>query len=198
MLLNGKPVYLASVDELGAGIKVISIVEDPAVETKFLAFEKDKEPLQFKVEDEEKHIIIGVVMRCDLPIFRRSKELGEYYIMYNKETIELMAQKFLKEGYHENVDKEHSFNLIDGIELQQLFISDKDKGINPRGFEGIEDHSLFAVYKVTDETLWEEVKGGNLGFSLAGDFVLEDEEDVEFNEIMSLIDRLKEEMAKTN
>ena len=195
--LNNIPVYKASVDAEGAGMFVISIVDDPAVESMFVTFAKETKPLEFKIEDEDQHIVKGVVMRADFPIYRRDKKGDEYYIIYDKETIEKMGQKFLKEGYQENVDINHSFDLIEGIELQQIFISDKENGINPAGFEDIEDHSLFAVYKVTDEELWKQVKEGTFGFSLAGSFLVEETPDPEEEEILSMIERLAAKLRKT-
>lgn len=196
--IDNIPVYQASVDADGAGMFVISIVDNPAVETMFVTLSEDIKPMEFKIENEDQHIVKGVIMRASFPLYRRDKNGKEYYIEYSPEVIEKMSQKFLKEGYQENVDRNHSFELIDGIELQQIFISDKENGINPAGFEDIEDHSLFAVYKVTDEELWKEVKEGTFGFSLAGDFLIEETPDPEEEEIMSMIERLAEKLRKTN
>ena len=80
-------------------------------------------------------------MLADTPIYRYDPEYGEYYIKYTKDTIAKMVQKYFKENNQENVDQEHSFELIDGIELQQAFIKDTEKGINPTGFEKVPDGS---------------------------------------------------------
>ena len=184
------PIYNATVDEEGTGMFVVSLVEDPAVEVGWQLFSKAQE--MFKIENEEKREILGVVMLADTPIYRRDAEMGEYYIKYSKETIEKMVQKFFKEGYQENVDGDHSFELIDGIELQQAFIKDTEKGIAPVGFEKVPDGSLFFTYKVISDELWEKVKNGSwTGFSLAGTFGLEEEDkDEDYDEIMDLIDKL--------
>ena len=182
-------IYNATVDDEGTGMFVVSLVEDPAVEIGWQLFEKAQE--MFKVENEDKQVITGVVMLAGVPIYRRDSQLGEYYIQFSRETIEKMTQKFLKEGYQENVDTSHSFNMIDGIELQQIFIKDTEKGISPAGFENVPDGSLFFTYKVTSDELWDKVKNGSwTGFSLAGSFGLEEEEDEEYKEVMDLIDKL--------
>lgn len=206
------PTYYASVDEEGTGMFVVSLVDEPAVEVGWQLFEKTQE--MFKVESEERRIVLGVVMLAETPILRYSEGMGKYYIKYSKETIEKMVQKFFKEGYQENVDENHSFELIDGIELQQAFIKDDERGISPAGFEKVPDGSLFFTYKVTSEELWEEIKNGSwTGFSLAGSFSLEEfgiqkEEDYniaddvfdnditdeEFNEIMDLIKQLNDKV----
>lgn len=183
------PTYYATVnDNDETGMFVVSLVDEPAVEVGWQLFNKAEE--MFKIENEEKKQILGVVMLAEVPIYRRDREMGEYYIKYSKETIEKMVQKFLWKGYQENVDGDHSFELIDGIELQQIFIKDVEKGISPKGFEDVPDGSLFFTYKVTSDELWEKVKNGSwTGFSLAGTFGLEEDED-DYDEIMNLIDKL--------
>lgn len=200
-MIKNIPTYYASVDEEGTGMFIVSLVDEPAVEVGWQLFEKAQE--MFKVEDEDKRIILGVVMLAETPILRYSEDMGKYYIKYSKETIEKMVQKFFKGGYQENVDENHSFELIEGIELQQAFIKDTDKGISPVGFEKVPDGSLFFTYKVTDATLWDEIKNGSwTGFSLAGSFSLEEfakqEEisDEDFNEIMGYISGLNKILKK--
>ena len=193
------PTYYASVDEDGTGMYVVSLVDEPAVEVGWQLFNSVQE--MFKIEDADRQIITGVVMLAETPIYRRDRENGEYYIKYSKETIEKMVQKFFKNGYQENVDENHSFDLIKGIELQQAFIKDAEKGIAPTGFDKVPDGSLFFTYKVTDAELWDKVKNGSwTGFSLAGAFSLVEmsaEDDIteeEFNEIMELIAKVNEKM----
>jgi hypothetical protein len=190
------PTYYASVDEEGTGMFVVSLVDEPAVEVEWQLFSTVQE--MFKIENEDRKIITGVVMLAETPIYRMDQGMGEYYIKYSKDTIEKMVQKYFKGGYQENVDENHSFELIDGIELQQAFIKDTEKGIAPVGFEKVPDGSLFFTYKVTSDELWDKVKNGSwTGFSLAGAFSLvemgaieNDITDEEFDELMGYIDQL--------
>lgn len=193
------PIFQANVDEEGTGMFVVSLVEEPAVEVSWQLFDKAKQT--FKVENPDLQLITGVVMLADTPIYRYDPTYGEYYIVFSKDTIEKMVQKFFKEGYQENVDNDHTFNLIDGIELQQAFIKDTDKGISPKGFEDVPDGSLFFTYKVTSDELWEKVRTGSwTGFSLAGTFDMEQAfakvVDKDEEEILNLIQTLKERILK--
>lgn len=193
------PIYLASVDEEGTGMFVVSLVADPAVEVSWQLFEKTKE--MFKVENPDQQLVTGVVMLADTPIYRYDPEYGEYYIKYTRETIEKMVQKYFKENNQENVDQEHSFELIDGIELQQAFIKDTEKGISPKGFEDVPDGSLFFTYKVTSSELWDQIKNGTwTGFSLSGWFDLKEQfshqADPEEEEVLQLIEKLRERVFK--
>lgn len=194
------PIYQASIDDEGTGMMCVSFVDFPAVEVSWLLFNKVQET--FRIENEEKQEILGVVMLADTPIYRRDMDGKEYYIQFSKETIAKMVQKFFKEGYHENVDENHSFELIDGIELQQAFIKDTEKGINPTGFESVPDGSLFFTYKVTSDELWQEVKSGSwTGFSLAGVFkevemAKVEEPDNEEDEVLGMIEDLRNRMKR--
>lgn len=193
------PIYLASVDEEGTGMFVVSLVDMPAVEVSWQLFDKAQE--MFKIENPDKQIITGVVMLADTPIYRVDPVHGEYYITYTKETIAKMVQKYFKENNQENVDTNHSFELIDGIELQQAFIKDTEKGIDPKGFENVPDGSLFFTYKVTSDELWDEVKNGSwTGFSLAGYFDIKEQfnkqEDPEEKEVLDMIEKLHKRILK--
>jgi len=193
------PIFQANVDEEGTGMFVVSLVEEPAVEVSWQLFDKAKQT--FKVENPDLQLITGVVMLADVPIYRYDPTYGEYYIVFSKDTIEKMVQKFFKEGYQENVDNDHTFNLIDGIELQQAFIKNTEKGISPKGFEDVPDGSLFFTYKVTSDELWEKVRTGSwTGFSLAGTFDMEQAfakvVDKDEEEILNLIQTLKERILK--
>lgn len=193
------PIFQANVDEEGTGMFVVSLVEEPAVEVSWQLFDKAKQT--FKVENPDLQLITGVVMLADTPIYRYDPTYGEYYIVFSKDTIEKMVQKFFKEGYQENVDNDHTFNLIDGIELQQAFIKDTEKGISPKGFEDVPEGSLFFTYKVTSDELWNKIRTGSwTGFSLAGTFDMEQAfakvVDKDEEEILNLIQTLKERILK--
>ncbi|MBQ3414519.1 MAG: hypothetical protein IJH39_04060 [Clostridia bacterium] len=178
----------------------ISLVDDPAVETAWMAFNKDEQPLKFAVENEDKHIVRGVIMRADFPIYRVGISGFEYLIEYDKETIRIMAEKYLYDGFQNNVDTQHNNKLEQGVNLVQWFIKDTENGINPKGFEDIEDGSLFAEYKVNNEEIWQQIKDGTFkGFSLAGFFdtvLVEEPQDEEEQEILNLIAKIKSKLNK--
>ena len=165
------PIYEAIINDDNEGIFKISLVDYPAIESDFLAFHKDdKKEMHFSVQDEEQRIVFGVLMRADFNIYRFSEELGEFYIRYSKETIKKMAEKLMADGFHNNINLQHSVDT-EGINLCQRFIKDEAKGVSPSGFEDIEDGSLFAVYKINNEEVWQSIKKGEFkGYSLEGYF----------------------------
>lgn len=191
------PLYKAIIDDENTGMYCISLVDEPAVEINWLAFEKQEE-LKFKVENEDKHIIRGVIMRANYPIYRIGNSGYEYYIQYDAETIRTMAQKYLKDGFQNNIDTQHNNQLQDGVYLVQWFIKDTENGINPKGFESVEDGSLFAEFKVENEEIWNQIKDGTFkGFSLAGFFDVEEMvENKEEQEVLALIEKIREKIYK--
>jgi hypothetical protein len=198
MTYNNLPIYQAIVDfdDNNTGMICISLVDEPAVEADFLAFDKDNQPLQFKVENEEQRMVFGLVMAADMPIYRRTDDGYEYYITFSKETIRTMAEKYFKEDKQNNVDTQHNFKLEDGVTMVQMFIKDSDNGINPVGFEGYKDGSLFAQFHIENDDVWESIKEGTYkGFSLAGNFNLEKmniNKPIEDTKTMSKLNRVKE------
>ena len=179
--MNKLPIYKAiDGDDVETGMITISLVDAPAVEVDFLYFDEDKKPLSFAVEDEEQRKVLGVVMTCDSPIYRNDNGY-QYYIVYDRQTIEKMAEKYLRQNKQNNVDLNHSFVLEEGIYLNEFFIKDTAKGINPTGFEEVKDGSLFAIFHVQNDEVWNAIKEGTFkGFSLSGYF---DSELVQFNKV---------------
>lgn len=182
------PIYNIILGEAD-GIQIMSLVDSPAVECDFLKFDKETHKIKFSV-NEEQHIVFGVALRADYPIYRYSERLGEYYVVFTKETIKQLYEKFMTDGSVLNVNLNHN-KMTDGVTLIQSFIKDTEKGINPVGFEDVADGSWFCAYKINNEEVWESVKKGDFnGFSVEGNFELEpamfkkEEPKGEFDEII--------------
>lgn len=182
--INGLPVYTANVFDIEDGIFKVAICDNPAIESNFYAFSKQKEQLKYSIQDEEQRIVLGCLMRNGFPIYRRNDDGFEYYILYTKETIEQMASKWLASDNVNNIDLNHiNGSDQEGIYLMQAFIKDSSKGIDPIGFQDIEDGSLFAQYKVMNDDVWEAIKNGTyIGFSIEGLFTIEPmQEEIKYN-----------------
>lgn len=181
--INGLPVYTANLFDNEDGIFKVAICDNPAIESRFQAFSNQKEQLKYSIQDEEQRIVLGCLMRCNFPIYRYSEDMGEYFIIYTKETIEVMASKWLASNNVNNIDLNHIDGTDqEGIYLMQAFIKDSSKGIVPIGFENIEDGSLFAQYKVLNDDVWNAIKEGTyVGFSIEGLFTIEPMQEQKYN-----------------
>ena len=165
--IAGIPVYNALVDDEGTGMLRVSLVDDPAVMTNFLAFDKDRKTLTYRVADEDRRLVFGVLMRADFPIYRNDPRFGEFYIVYTADTIRKMAEKYMAEDRQNNVDTMHDRDYRDGITLVQYFLKDTARGIAPEGFDEVADGSLFAEYHVENDEVWAKIKDGSYrGFSI--------------------------------
>ena len=154
------------------GMFVVSLVEDPAIGSLFFPFGEEK--INLSILDAPQHKVIGCVLRADYPILRIDGE-GKYYnIVFDKETIYKLTQHFVKYNNTGNVSVLHNGKPVGGVELTQLFIKDKSKGIDPVGFDEVSDGSLFAEYKILNEEVWKGICNGVYrGFSIEGVFEVE-------------------------
>ena len=147
------------------GIDKMSFVERPAVEVNFLKFENTKLTFQ----DEEKRIITGVAILADTPIYRRN-QLGEHYIIFSKETIYQLVQKFFKQNKIKDVNLDHSLDTNFSY-LFESYLINKGRGITPIEFGDVPDGSWVVSYKILDDNLWNDIKNGTFnGFSVEGFF----------------------------
>lgn len=190
------PIYQALIEDDQMGAFCLSLVSSPATEVNFEVFNKE-EQMQFAIADEEKRMVRGVFMTAEKPIYRRDEAGREYYIVFSKEVLRQLAENFLKNGYNQNVDRQHDMEFIKDVNLQELFIKDTEKGISPVGFESVPDGSLFCQYHVVNDEVWNQIKSGEFkGFSLAGVFSVSEEsfrneEDELYNECVDLIEKIK-------
>lgn len=187
------PIYtlvLKDGDNLESGVNYVALVDEPAIERNWFAFKKE---FQFKA-DEERKIITGCLMIADLPIYRRSESMGEFYVIFDKAQIELMVQRFMKLGYQSNVNEMHNPNLkVEGVTMFESFIVDSQRGIKaPAGFENITEGSWFGSYKVENPEIWNKIKDGSfMGFSVEGMFDLVPQKPTLESEIISIIESIQ-------
>ena len=199
---NNIPIYEAIIDSEDAGMVVVSLVGEGAIESDFMAFDKMKEPLRFSVENEEQRMVLGAVMIPEKLIYRETLDGFPYYVKYSSATIHKMAEKYFAELNQNNVDTDHSFNLVDGVTLVQAFFKNTAKGINPVGFEDLPDDTLFFQYHVLNNEVWDGIKAGTWnGFSLAGTFdivpvEMANQEPSELDQIEDLLNKIENKLNK--
>lgn len=164
------PIYKLIIDEQESSRKevtAVAFVDMPAIEENFFAFEKE---LRFAVASEDERIVVGPAMIPDKPIYRRDEQ-GEYYVVFDRSTIETIAQKFYAKGFQNNANEMHA-KAVDDIVFYQSWIADEKKGIpKMKQFEGLPDGTWFLGAKVSNDETWAKVKDGSFkGFSVEGIF----------------------------
>ena len=143
--------------------------------------------------DKERRLISGALMISDLPIYR-ADESGEYYVVFDKEQIEKIAQRFFKKGFTHNVNMMHdSERQVDGVYMVESFIIDKTRGIKtPEGYPTLTEGSWFGTFKVDNNEVWNDFirTGVFKGFSVEGAFAHRKLKDAPVSAIESLADRI--------
>jgi len=159
----------------------------------------EKKSFSFKTTD--KQIISGPAMIPNQSIYRRSKDGEEYNVIFSKETIQKIVERYFKNQYVTNFNLQHKKNMLaDGVYLIESFIIDSSRGIKtPEGFEDLPDGTWFISCKVDNEEIWNDyIKSGKFkGFSVEGLFTDRRVEMVSnVQEAIDLIDKLQ--LNKTN
>ena len=196
--IGGLPVFDALISDEDTGMLKISLVDEPAVMTDFLAFDAVRRMQMYSIQDEERRLVYGVVMRADFPIYRRDERVGEYYIVYKPETIRQMAEKYLADGFQNRVNVMHSTDVED-VQMVQWFIKDTARGVNPEGFPDAADGSLFAEFHVLNDDVWNAVKDGTYkGFSLEGvfDFIPETDKEAAREMAKDTVDEFAQQVKR--
>lgn len=168
-------VYKAQIDpSIFSDLEVnfIGLVDKPAIEKNFQAFNQDKKRVRF-ILDEEKRIISGPAMIADMPLYRNDEKMGEYYVYFDKDSIRTIVEKFSAKGFMQKFNLFHDDQQqVSDVTIFNSFISDASLGVKPlAGFEDVNDGSWFISAKVNNDAVWQKVKEGLIkGFSVEGLF----------------------------
>jgi hypothetical protein len=164
------PVYkLVINDTEESGVDIISFVDSPAIEQDFMVFSSKELDYSFKT-DPTRRIVTGAMMLADTPIYRNQGG-EEFMVVFDKQTIEKIAQKFFKQGNGNNVNVMHTTD-VSGVSLFESFITDSQRGIQaPKGYPKVPEGSWFGSYHITNNEVWASVLDGTFkGFSVEGVF----------------------------
>jgi len=206
MEYKGLPVYNISIDEADEGLELVSLVDEPAVMELFLKFKKTKK-LVF-TSNEEQHIISGVSLLADTPIYRCEDGVHGYYVVFTKDTIRQLVEKYNRENKTNLTSLQHNGKIIDDCVMVESYFIDKERGICPVEFDHCPDGSWITSYKVTNEELWNEIKtSGQLnGFSVEincklteteeGQEIYDEPEDKFWNELYEWLEKKNFEVSK--
>jgi hypothetical protein len=151
-----------------------SLVKKPAHEKTFETFSKIER--HFFNDDEQ--TITGVMIACDLPIYRFNKDTKEeYYVQFGKQAIKDIVIDMAKRQTFNSVNIEHqSKNVVNDIFMTMIYVIDEANGFTaPERFSGEVDGTALVSYKVMDSEVYEKAKNGEFkGFSIEGVFALYD------------------------
>ena len=173
-------------------VYAISLVEEPAIEIDYVAFDKDKETkpnLKF-IEDKqnEKFMILGPALVPDKNIYR-NYDGNEFYVSFSAECIEKLSYKFMKTCYGDGCFTKDHESFAQGCSLAESWIktSENDKSVD-YGFD-CPIGTWFVAAKIDSIELWDSIKKGERkGFSI--------ESWVDLEEIFENKDKKENDMSK--
>jgi hypothetical protein len=177
------------------GVEAISIVENPAIESDFVALKSEE--VKLAEVDKEKRILMGAVLIPEKPIYRRNGE-DEYYIYFSKDTVIKASQLFLKKGNQGNSTLEHSKSIEGLTVVESWIVEDLTKDKSALYNLSVPLGTWMASVKVDNDEIWNDyVKTGKVkGFSLEGHFADQLEKKKELSKVVTeeeeLISKLKE------
>lgn len=200
------PVYKFKVKEEGTGTGMvgISLVDEPAMESSWEAFEKEHVKPQFIALEStsEKQELLGAALIPDKAILRKDDKDNFYYGIFDKDTIEVIRNKFHKEKKNlGTVNLNHESDKRIDAYLNESYIIQTQEQLSSVQELGLGDEISIGTwvvrYKIEDSEVFEFAKENLTGFSI--EVLLERELVDEFiktnfknNFIMSKVEKLVE------
>ena len=150
-----------------SGVEAVSVVENPAIESDFIALKAEK----FKLAevDKEKRILMGAALIPNKPIYRQNKD-SEYYIYFSKATVRKASELFFIRGNQNNSTIEHQLELK-GLTTVESWIVESEQDKSRMYNLNVPIGTWMISVKVNNEKVWQQVKAGEIkGFSIEGHF----------------------------
>ena len=146
----------------GGDLFAVSLVEDPAIESNFIALSKQQSSIKL---ENEKRLLIGAALVPNKPIYRNVNG-NEFYISFDETTIEKLAQDFLANDYQHNITVDHQEEANDIVIVESwIKTSENDKSVSYGLNEPI--GTWFIGMKVNNDEIWQRIKDGFYkGFSI--------------------------------
>lgn len=160
------PTYkiVVSEDDAETGVYAVSLVDEPAIEVDWVKLARIEE-LYFST-NRDKQMLFGPLLIPNKLIYRRDEKGNEYNIVFDEETIQIIADKYNENKLGDVFNFQHSDRKVEAVLLQNWLTGENDKS-KDYGFE-LPKGTWFGGVKVKDEDFWmNEVKTERVkGFSV--------------------------------
>ena len=178
-------------DDEAIGVEAISVVENPAIESDFIAL--NNQEIKLAEISKEKRLIMGALLIPKKPIFRRNGE-DEYYVFFSADTVLKASQMYLQNGNQSNSTLEHDGKLKGMTLVESWIVDNKEKDKSALYGLDVKVGTWMGSVKVENDEVWNDyVKTGKVkGFSIEGYFADKLERpNEELQEDLSVMDELK-------
>ena len=168
-------------DEEAIGVEAISVVENPAIESDFIAL--NNQEIKLAEINKEKRLLMGALLIPKKPIYRKSGE-DEYYIFFSEKTIAKASKLYLQNGNQSEATLEHKDQLKDLTLVESWIVEDKQKDKTALYGLDVPVGTWMGSVKVENDEIWNDyVKTGKVkGFSIEGFFADKLEKNEELKE----------------
>ena len=161
------------IDEENAelAIDAVSLVEFPAIESDWVALNKDTNISLAKV-NEDKKLLIGAALIPDKKIYRYNQETQkEYFVYFSKETIKKASELYLMNNNQSSATLEHDTKLSGITAVESWIVADKDRDKSAVYGIDVPEGTWMLSLKVDNEDIWKKVKDKSVkGYSIEGYF----------------------------
>ena len=157
--MDKKRIVKCVIDENGMlGLTAMGLVDVPAIEENWVALSSEK--IKLASVDKERRMLYGAALIPEKLILRIDKNNEEYYMKFERETIERLAHDFYKKNLHHTTNLQHQYPVT-GVTIVESWLKEgnSDKSL-ALGLSDLPDGTWFIGAKVDDDTVWEEVKSG--------------------------------------
>jgi len=168
--------YEGKYNKKSKGVFAISLVHDPATEEHFIAMAKQDKLVTLAKVDEEKRILMGLVLQPEQLIYRVDENGNEFEMFFSEETIRDFSQNFFQSGFQLNSKLEHD-TPIEGVTFTESWlVADPKKDKSAAYGLSYPVGSWLVSMKVDNDDIWNNyIKTGELrGFSIDGMVELEE------------------------
>ena len=151
------------------GVEAISVVENPAIESDFIAL--NNQEIKLAEISKEKRLLMGALLIPKKPIYRRNGE-DEYYVFFSADTVLKASQMYLQNGNQSNSTLEHDGKLKGLTLVESWIVEDKEKDKSALYDLDVSVGTWMGSVKVDNDEVWNDyVKTGKVkGFSIEGYF----------------------------
>jgi hypothetical protein len=150
------------------GVEAISVVENPAIESDFVALKNEE--LKLAEISKEKRLLMGALLIPNKPIYRKSGD-DEYYIFFSKDTIAKASQLYLQNGNQSEATLEHNENLKGLTLVESWIVENKEQDKTALYGLDVPVGTWMGSVKCDNDEVYQMAKDGVVkGFSIEGYF----------------------------
>ena len=155
-------------DDEAIGVEAVSLVNSPAIESPFIAL--NKQEIKLAEISKEKRLLMGALLIPKKPIYRKSGD-DEYYIFFSEKTVAKASQLYLQNGNQSEATLEHDAELKGLTLVESWIVENKEKDKTALYGLDVPVGTWMGSVKCDNDEVYQMAKDGVVkGFSIEGYF----------------------------